>query len=99
VDHGVIQNNVVEAELGAQEGDYFDSSEQAIRVRERNISRGLTSAHGYIPHFDLHAKRSGVEAPNLGTASRDALDFCDQPATDESLKRVGGDVPDPGDDY
>src|SRR5258708_19773775 len=91
----MIEDDIVKSELGAQEGDYFDASDQAIRMRERNVSRGLTSAHGYIPNFDLHAKRSGVEAADLGAASGDALDFCDKPSADQSLERVGGDVPEP----
>src|SRR5258708_36412713 len=91
----MIEDDIVKSELGAQEGNYFDASDQPIGMRERNVSRGLTSAHGYIPNFDLHAKRSGVEAADLGAASGDALDFCDKPSADQSLGRGGGDVPEP----
>src|ERR1700728_111948 len=52
--------------------------------------------HGYVAHFDLHVERDNVEPANFGAASSNPLDFGDHAPAHKGLKRIGGRVPERG---
>src|SRR5271167_876051 len=69
----MIEDDRVEAELGAQERDDFYLREQAVNVNQRRVGRGFFPMHGDVAHFDLEVKRDNVEAADLGVATGNAL--------------------------
>jgi hypothetical protein len=83
---GVIEHEIVESKLSAQERNDLQFRYQMIDVRERHIGRGFASVHGYVSHLDMQAKGNGVEASNLCVPAGDALDFRDHAAADKVLK-------------
>src|SRR5580658_1927442 len=70
--------------------------DQAVDINERSVARGLLAVHGDVAHFRLHVERNNVEAANFGSATSDAFHLGDHTLADVVLKRIGGDVVEPG---
>ena len=96
VDDGLIEDDLVEAELGAEKRADLQASDDAVGVSERNLSGGFATVDGDIAHVDLEAKRNGMDAADFGAASGDAFDFGDEAAADQRLERVCVDVDEAG---
>src|SRR5271168_4552854 len=53
VDHGLLEDEFVEPELGTQKRDDFQASYDAVHVSQRNLGGGLTAMYGDPAHVDL----------------------------------------------
>ncbi len=86
VDHGLLEDDVVEAEFGTEKRAYLQASHDAVHVGERDIGGGLAAVDGNAAHVDLEEKRSGMDAADFDAASRDAPEFGDEAAADQRLE-------------
>jgi hypothetical protein len=86
VDDGAIEDDLVEAELGAEKRGDLQASHDAVHVREGNLGGGLATMDSNSAHVDLEAKRSGMDAADFDPASGDALHFGDEAAADQRLE-------------
>jgi hypothetical protein len=86
VNDGLLEDNFMKAELGAEKRDDFQPSYDAIHVSEGNLGGGLTAVNGNTSHINLEKKRSGMDAANFDAAPGDSLDFGDKAAAHERLE-------------
>jgi hypothetical protein len=86
VDDGSIEDDLVEAELGAEKRGDLQASHDAVHVREGNLGGGLATMDGNTAHVDLEAKRSGMDAADFDAASGDTLHLGDEAAADQRLE-------------
>jgi hypothetical protein len=92
MDYRLLKDDFMEGELGTEKRDDLQAGDDAIGVRERNVSGRLAPMNGYIAHVHLQTEWGGVKAADLGVAPGDPFDFSDQAAPNQSLERFGIDI-------
>ena len=62
MDHGMIERQRMEAELGAKKRNDFHLREQAVSMHQRSLVRRFFAMNGNVAHFHLHVERNNMEA-------------------------------------
>src|SRR5437899_4437653 len=64
-----------------------------VGMNQWNVRGGLRTAHGDLPHFDLHVEGDNVEAADFGVPAGNALNLGDHPPPHICLERTRCGVP------
>ncbi len=86
VDHGLLEDDFVKAELGTEKRNDFQTRHNAVNVGKGNLGGGLAAVDGDSAHVGLEEERNGVDAADLDAAAGDALHFGDEAAADQRLE-------------
>ena len=92
MDDGLLQDDFVEDQLGAEKRPNFQTSNDVVDMGERNILGRLAPMHGDAAHFSLQAKWNGMNAGYFRAPSCDAFDFRHQATAHQRLERFRVDV-------
>src|SRR5579864_922666 len=93
VNDGAVEHQGREPEFSFQSRDNFDSRDQPIYMRVRNLARGLAPMDGEVPYFNLETEWYGVESAQIHTPARDPLQLGHQATPDQRLEGICRRVP------
>src|SRR5271155_2747615 len=93
VNDWMIQLQRMQSHGGTEKGDDLQLRSHAFNAEKWFLVGRFTAVDGQVAGIDAQAKRDGVEFSQFDAASGHLLDRRDDPASDEGLKRISGDIP------
>ena len=93
VDDGMLEQERMQCNGGAEQGNNFQLRLQAVDVEEWGLIGSFATVDGQVASIHAQAERDGVQFSEFDAAAGEFLHRRDHTATDHLLKGIGGDVP------